>query len=365
MEHGQLAILIEEKEADDLYPDLLGLEVELDACLASMLRMHLAIRRQDDGLWSHVDDERLQVWKKVQITAGFESGTEELITGYVTHLRPLFELDPALCSLEVWAMDESVLMDREEKLKAWPGKTDSEIAKEIFELYGFGVSDVADSQVVHDEEVSTVIQRETDMQFLKRLALRNGFDCYVDNGKAFFQPPQVDAEPQPVLAVNFGDETNVDRFRVEVNALVPSQVAMSQIERQGKEVLDETAESGQQPLGKIGAGALPAAGIAPGRIHVARSSTTGSPEMAALCQGLFQRAEWFVSAEGEIAASRYGHVLRPRLPVTLKGVSETYSGVYLVRHVTHSFHPGGYNQLFKAQRNALMPTGSEQFSGPS
>ena len=49
----------------------------------------------------------------------------------------------------------------------------------------------------------------------------------------------------------------------------------------------------------------------------------------------------FVSAEGEIAAGRYGHVLRPRQPVTVKGVSETYSGVYLVhsndgRHASQS-----------------------------
>lgn len=363
MEHEQFTIEIEGEEASDLYPDLLGLEVELDACLAGMLRLRLATRRWSDGLWAHVDDERLRVWKKVKIQAGFESGTEDLITGYVTHVKPLFEPDPALCTLEVWAMDESVLMDREEKLRDWPNKKDSDVAREIFEPYGFDVKGVVDTQVVHDEEVSTVIQRETDMQFLKRLALRNGFECYVDNGKACFRPPQVDAPPQPVLAVHFGDQTNVERFQLEVNALAPSQVAMSQVDPASKQVLVAAAEKSLLPaLGEIGADALPAAGIAPGRVHVAKSSTTGPLEMATLCQGLFHRAEWFVTAEGEIASSRYGHVLRPRLPVTIKGVSETHSGVYLVCHVTHSFHPGGYNQRFKARRNALLPSGKEEFS---
>lgn len=366
MAYESFTIEIEGEEASDLYPDLLSLEVELDHCLASMFRLRLAIQRQDDGAWSHVDDERLRAWKKVQVLAGFESGPEELITGYVTHVKPRFEPDPADCTLEIWGMDESVLLDREEKLKDWPDKKDSDVAREIFQLYGFDVSGVEDTEVIHDEAISTIIQRETDMQLLKRLALRNGFVCYVDNGKACFRPPQVDAEPQPLLAVHFGDETNVDRLRIEVNALTPAHVAMSQVDPASKEVLEAAAESSQQTaLGTTGADALLAPGMSPGRIHVARNATTGTPEMTSLCQGLFHRAEWFVTAEGEISSGDYGHVLKPRLPVTVKGVSETHSGVYVVSHVTHSFHAGGYNQRFKAQRNALLPTGTEDFASAS
>ena len=33
-------------------------------------------------------------------------------------------------------MDASVLMDREDKLKDWPNKKDSDIATEIFRRYG-------------------------------------------------------------------------------------------------------------------------------------------------------------------------------------------------------------------------------------
>ena len=366
MEHESFAIEIEGDEASDLYPDLLTLEVELDQCLASMFRLRLAIRRQSDGAWSHVDDERLRVWKRVQILAGFESGTEELITGYVTHVKPFFEPDPADCSLVIWGMDESVLLDREEKLKDWPNKKDSDVAREIFRLYGFDLSGIEDTEVIHDEVISTIIQRETDMQFLKRLALRNGYVCYVENGKAFFRPPQVDAEPQPVLAVHFGNETNVERLRIEVNALTPAHVAMSQVDPASKEVLEAAAQSSRQPaLGEIAGEGLLAAGISPGHVQVAMNATTGAPEMASLCQGLFHRAEWFVTAEGEVLSSHYGHVLKPRLPVTVKGVSETHSGVYFVCHVTHSFDPGGYNQHFKARRNGLLPTGAEDFAGPS
>ena len=58
-------------------------------------------------------------------------------------------------------------------------------------------------------------------------------------------------------------------------------------------------------------------------------------------------------------------MLRPRRPVTIDGVGEAYKGVYYVTHVTHTFYGKSYTQSFRAKRNALMPTGREDFSAPS
>lgn len=362
MEHENFSIEIEGEEVDDLYPNLVSLEVELDDELASMFRMRIAILQQSDGIWTYLDDERYKLWKQVTITAGFESGTEELISGYITHVKPYFDLDPSQCILEIWGMDASVLMDREEKLKDWPNKKDSDIVSEIFNLYGF-TPEVVDTEVIHDESVSTVIQRETDMQFLKRLAFRNGFECYVEGTTGYFRTPQVDTSPQPVLAVHFGGETNVNRFSIEVNALTPTNVAMFQVDRTNKEILDASAEASQQTtLGDTDAAGLLAGGMEPGQVYIGMNAATGNPEMVALCQGLFHQSEWFVTGEGEIAGNRYGHVLKPRGTVTIKGTGETYSGVYYVFHVTHSFTSEGYTELFRVKRNAIMPTGLEDFS---
>jgi hypothetical protein len=84
--------------------------------------------------------------------------------------------------------------------------------------------------------------------------------------------------------------------------------------------------------------------------------------MAILGQGFYDQVAWFVTAEGEINGNAYGHVLLPRRPVTIKGVGETYSGVYYVTQVTHTFTGDGYAQSFRAKRNALMPTGQEDFA---
>ena len=120
------------------------------------------------------------------------------------------------------------------------------------------VEDTSVVEITHDEAVSTILQRETDMQFLKRLALRNGFECYVEGTTGYFRKPQVGATPQPVLAVHFGEETNVNRLSIEVNALTPANVTMFQVDLTSKGV-KAAATNGQQPVDQTSQGVLEAA----------------------------------------------------------------------------------------------------------
>lgn len=362
MDFESLSITIDDQDIGDIYPDLIRLEVELDDDLAAMVRIRIALPQLADGTWGKLDDPRLTLWKSVSVSAGFDSGTEPLFVGYVTHVRPRIESDPSNCSLEVWGLDGSVLMDREQKLKAWADKKDSDIASEILGSYGFDAT-VEDTQVVHEEAVSTIVQRETDMQFLRRLALRNGYECYVEGTTGYFRPPQIDANPQPLLAAQCGGDTTLVRFTAEVNALAPANVAMSQIDRISKELLDASAESPRETvLGQSDPQSLLGAGMNPSKVYVGMNVATGSAEMTALCQGLFNRGQWFVNVHGTVAGNLYGHVLKPRRTVTVKGVGETFSGIYYVTRVNHEFGPDGYMQNFSAKRNALLPSGTEDFS---
>ncbi len=330
-----------------------------------MFRLRIGIALQQDGEWTHLDDERFQVWKPVVINAGFDEASEELINGFITHVKPLFDPDPSNVFLDIWGMDKSVLLDREEKLKDWPNKKDSDIATEIFNQYGL-TPEVEDTSIVHDEALSTVIQRETDMQFLKRLALRNGYECFVQGEIGYFRPPQVDEEPQPVLAAHFGTQTSLTKFNIDVNALSPSNVAMFQVDRANKETIEIAVDSSVQTiLGETDAAGLLTMGMDPAKNYIAKNGASSNPEMTALCQGLFHRSEWFVTAEGEVDANFYNHVLQPRKTVTIKGIGETYSGIYYVNHVNHIFYPGGYLQRIKVKRNGLLPRGDENFDSDS
>jgi phage protein D len=356
-------IEIDGDEITDVYDELTSLEVELDEELPAMWRLRLPLLLEQDGTWRFLDDERFRAWKPVVISAGLDGDLQELIAGFITHVRPTFEADPTRCLLEVWGLDGSILLDREDKLKDWPSKKDSDIAAELFSEHGLS-AEVDDTEVVHDEAVSTIIQRETDWQFLGRLALRNGFECFVEGTTGHFRRPRLDAAPQALLAVHFGAETNVNRFALEVNALTPVTVSMAQVDRTNKEVVDATADSTDQAtLGATGAAAIVGPGIAAASVVVGTTVTTGAAEMAGLCRGLFHRQEWFVTGEGEIAGNQSGVVLKPRGTVTVKGVGETFSGVYVVSRVTHAFSGDGYTQSFAVKRNAVLPSGDEDFAG--
>lgn len=365
MQNENFSIEIDGAEITDLYQDLISLEVELEDELAGMFRLTFSVAQQADGVWTNIDDERFRVWKEVIISAGFQDETEEIISGYITHVKPSFDADPNNVILIIWGMDKSVMLDREEKLKDWPSMKDSDIATTIFSDNGL-TAEVEDTSVVHDEAVSTIIQRETDMSFLRRLALRNGYECYVQGDSGYFHTPKIDEEPQPVLAAHFGNETTLQQFMIEVNALTPTHVSMFQIDRTSKETLETIVESSEQTvLGDMDASSTQALGMSSARIYVSNNGATGNPEMEALCTGLYNASDWFVSAEGEVLSNTYGHVLKPRGTVTIKGIGETYSGVYYISHVTHKFTSDGYTQAIKVKRNAILPDGSENFASES
>jgi hypothetical protein len=308
MECERFILETEDGEVDVPRTDFISLEVELDSELASMFRLRLAIRQQRDGTWTYLDEARFRIWKPLTVTAGFDTGAEALLSGYITHVKPVFDPDPAQCTLEIWGMDGSVLMDREEKLFAWPDATDGSIASQIFSRYKF-VPVVDDTTVEHKPAVSTILQRETDMQFLKRLALRNGFECYVEGTKGYFRKPQVEATSQPVLAVHSGAQTNVNCLSIEVNALTPTNITMFQADRTSKKILQAAVITGPQPVdptlqegleAEITTGKQPPLGatrsflppgIAQGQMYISMNVTTGLPEMVALCRGLFHEAE--------------------------------------------------------------------------
>ncbi|MCP4147523.1 MAG: hypothetical protein GY757_07215, partial [bacterium] len=144
--------------------------------------------------------------------------------------------------------------------------------------------------------------------------------------------------------------------------LLPTAVSLSQVDVNSDKGLNSKAEDDDSPgLGKKDAQIYKAPNV-PGAIIYPRHNITDSKaEMDILSKNISQRSGWFVTGEGMIAGNLYGHVLKAGKTVTIKGVNKTYSGEYYVSHVTHSFSSKGYFQAFKVKRDALMPTGMENF----
>ena len=127
--------------------------------------------------------------------------------------------DPGASTLEVSGLDATALMNLEEKVVAWPNMPDSAVASSIFAQHQL-VPRVDVTSPVLVEPEGTTIQRGTDIRFLRRLARRNGFDCYVqpdaltgvDTGH--FRARSLFGTPDAVLPSNFGDDTNVSDFQI-------------------------------------------------------------------------------------------------------------------------------------------------------
>lgn len=355
-------IRIDDEESPDLFADLLEMEVEEDDRLAAACRLKLAAYKQGGGLWAYLDDERLRLWKKLSVSVTLDGEEQTLFEGYVTRLRPHIDPDEDQSFVEVFGLDPTCLMSLEERLKDWPGKTDSDIAREIFQSYSLA-GEVDETGVVHDEAVTTIIQRESDIQFLRRLARRNGFECFVEGGRGFFRRPALNGPPLPTLAAHFGGETNLVSFEAQADALRPTRVRMQQIDPIAKELQDASVESaGQRALGRDPAllAASPPGGVTP-RMFVKHAVAFDRSEMENLGRAIFDEAGWFVEAKGELDGSLYDAVLRARRLVPIKGVGELFSGVYYVAGVRHLFREERYTQQFTARRNALAPGGAGDF----
>ena len=63
-----------------------------------------------------------------------------------------------------------------------------------------------------------------------------------------------------------------------------------------------------------------------------------------------------VTGDGEIDSVRYGHVLRARKLVGVRGAGLSYDGNYYVKRVTHTITRGDYKQSFTVSREGTGAT---------
>ncbi len=341
-------------------------EVEDDADLADIMRVRVAIGVREDGSgWSVVDDGLFGRLQKIGITVTVGSGdAQPLLDAYVIESRGEFSNEPGHSVLAVVAMDPTVLMSLEEKVRAWPNMADSDIATSIFRDYGF-TGDVEATGLTRQEEETTTTQRGTDIQFLRRLAERNGYECYVEldprSGAVVghFHPPRLDGQPQGVLTVNMGEATNVNSFAARFDMLRPTTARVSGVD--GSALSEQPAQVEAPGLRDLGASAT-AARDRPRRVLLSGTGLADAGELQALAQAVVDRSSFAVVAEGEVSTAAYGGILRAKRTVMVRGAGQQFSGAYYVERVLHVLGDDGYVQRFTLRRNAVGVTAQDRFT---
>lgn len=342
------------------------IEVEDHAELADMLRLRLAVGVQESGsAWTVLDDDVFTRLAHVCVKLNFGGGrTETLIDSYVIDTQVQFANQPGQSTFDVVAMDPTVLMNLEEKVKAWPNMSDSDIASAIFGDAAYGFRTVVDTtEWRREEQTQTILQRGTDIRFLKELAARNGFECFVETNsetgetEGHFHAPRLGETTQGVLTVNMGEATNVNAFRARFEMLKPVTAQVVGLDVDSRETQPvEARESSDSELGATRTNTADR----PRRVLLARTGMAQSGELQAYAQAVVDQSAMAIHAEGEVNTAAYG-LLRAKRPVAVRGVGQQFSGVYYVEKVLHTLDGSGHVQRFSLRRNALGTTGRERF----
>jgi phage protein D len=255
-------------------------------------------------------------------------------------------------------------MNLEEKVMPWPNMPDSAIAAAIFGQYGIvPIVQTTSPQLVEPEGTTT--QRGSDIRFLRRLARRNGFECYVQPepisgiDQAYFQPPPSPVgPPQAVINVNMGPETNVDGFNVQYEMTRPTTAVATGLDASTKAPQPALAQaslrvpSGLEPtLTRI----LPP--------PITRPADTGlmtSGELQPAVQAIVDESSWALEASGTVGPD--AGVLRPGKTINVRGAGRLLSGSYYATRIAHHIDKEGeYTQSFLARRDAVGMTGAELY----
>ncbi|MEM6398652.1 MAG: hypothetical protein AAF757_00245 [Cyanobacteria bacterium P01_D01_bin.116] len=285
---------------------------------------------------------------------------EILIDGVITHHQINPSNDPGMSTLTVTGKDISQMLDLEEKNERYPNQPDFAIATRIigqYSQYGL-VPQTTPTTDVPLEMQRIPRQQETDLQFLKRLAERNGFVFYIQPqtvgvNKAYWGPEIRGGIPQPALTMNMGAANNLKSLDFSQDALAPVTTVGSIVEPITRISL---------PIPILPSLRVPplTATPTPARRKVLMRETAKQNPIQAGTSAVAQvtRSPDAVTGQGELDTVHYGHILRSRESVGVRGVGFDYNGNYIVSSVTHAIQKGEYTQRFTIKREgtgALLP----------
>jgi hypothetical protein len=203
------------------------------------------------------------------------------------------------------------------------------------------------------------VHQGTDYEYLTALANEVGHVFYIEPGpvpgvsKAYWGPEIRLGAPQPALNVGLDaahDNVATLNFTFDKEKREIPIVAIQ--ERTTKAPLN-------LPVPDI-APIRPPLGLVPPippKLHRMTDTANLSP-LAAVMKGVAYAAQHSdaVFGTGTLDVAKYGHVLRPRRLVGVRGAGTAFDGLYYVTRVTHDIRRGSYTQTFSLARNGVVST---------
>jgi hypothetical protein len=284
-----------------------------------------------------------------------------LMDGVVTRHELAPSSEPGQSTLTITGEDLSVLMDIVEIPRLFPAMP--EVAQLYLALAPYAAFGIV--PLVIPPFVSNVTspmgkaptQMSTDYQYMQRMAGQCGYVFYVEPGPAplqsiaYFGPDIRLPIPQPALSINFDAATNVDQLSFSLDGLAKKIKVVT--------VYDPVTMKVPIPLPIPNINILkPPLGLRPtppAKVEFSDSlATLPLAEAAKRIIGDLMSSATAISGNGSLDVLRYGHILRARMLVGVRGAGLAYDGMYFVETVTHSINRGEYKQNFTLSRDGLI-----------
>jgi hypothetical protein len=294
----------------------------------------------------------LKPFNRVMMIVRFAIAPQVLMDGIITDIQLTPGDKPGAGMLTITGEDVSVMMDLEEQSRQFPATPDYGAVAQLINGYAqYGlipppppVNPAALSPANPTDQIRQQPANLTDRAFLKDLADMYGFVFYVTPGPAplsnrvHWGPPERLSIPQSPLSVKMGPFSNVDSINFRFNALSPERVRYT--ERGQSATVGSPDPDQGLPLARNAA--------EPRRL----THLTGfSCRAATQAQGTVDKSlANTVTATGELNTIRYNRILEPHGLVGLRGVGDTYDGLYYVKKVSHHISKGSYTQSFTLTR---------------
>jgi phage protein D len=348
---------------DDFYEMVAKLEIEENIDLPDAIELQLPIAEKDGEL-TWLDDTRIAPYSNIAVVVTPDEGGAQqcIFDGYVLTHKVRMPAGPAGATVDVWGQDASVLMGLTETVKEWSGMSDVDVAAQIFQSYNASPSpdNAKEDSPSHTEDAHTLMQRASDIDFLRRLARRTGRWCRVTCGEkqgqyvGYFATPDLSGDPVATIDLNDSTKSSVPvlEFSWDITrptAVVTRQAALDDDDRDG--VSADTSESGLKPLDSRSLADF--AGKDKTVILTAAADTAELPQRAS---GLLREAGWFAKCEGTADLAVLKQVLRVGTVVRVEGCGSLLSGPYLVWSVRHSITTQTHSMTFVLVRNAMGAT---------
>jgi len=284
-----------------------------------------------------------------------------IMDGIVTNQELAPSNEPGQSTLTITGSDLSVLMNVVQIKRPLPPGEAPQVGMLLLPYLTLGVMPIVVPPLFMNfppppEKIES--QTTTDLTHIQMLAERCGYIFYVDPGPqpgqsiAYFGPNIRISVPQSALNVNMDAETNVESLSFSLDGLARELLILTIMDPLTGKVPTPIpipdVNIFQPPLGRRS--------TPPAKIKFSCNMADDKPPsvLNRVVGRLLKGSNNAITASGTLNVLRYGHVLRSRLLVGVRGAGVAYDGLYYVDSVTHDLKRGEYKQSFQLSRDGLI-----------